>query len=256
MIKFFRKIRENLLSEGKSANYLKYAIGEIILVVVGILIALQINNWNEERKLKKVEINLLYELVDVLESGTLEGGIFGGELEFQKIQLDANKNSLASCEHILKYLEGNLPYDDSLKFHFANTHTRYIGLIRDQAYQNAKNYGFGFIKNDILRAELIRTYETNTHWLLELNNRNNLYENNTVIPLLTECFESVVMEDGADEQFMIPLDYEALKTNLKYLNVLKTTMVKRKAYINFQERRYQRLLRIHDLLKKEIASKT
>ena len=68
MIKFFRKIRQNLLSEGKTGKYLKYAIGEIILVVIGILIALSINNWNENQKLQKskteyykqllVEINL------------------------------------------------------------------------------------------------------------------------------------------------------------------------------------------------------
>ena len=50
MIKFFRKIRQNLLSEGKTGKYLKYAIGEIVLVVIGILIALSINNWNEKRK--------------------------------------------------------------------------------------------------------------------------------------------------------------------------------------------------------------
>ena len=47
MIKFFRTIRKNLISEGKTVNYLKYAIGEIVLVIIGILIALQINNWNE-----------------------------------------------------------------------------------------------------------------------------------------------------------------------------------------------------------------
>jgi len=49
MIKFFRNIRLNLISEGKTVNYLKYAIGEIVLVVIGILIALGINNWNEKR---------------------------------------------------------------------------------------------------------------------------------------------------------------------------------------------------------------
>jgi len=50
MIKFFRKIRQNLFSEGNTGKYFKYAIGEIILVVIGILIALSINNWNENRK--------------------------------------------------------------------------------------------------------------------------------------------------------------------------------------------------------------
>ena len=48
MIKFFRNIRKNVLKEGKTTKYAKYAIGEIILVVIGILIALSINNWNEK----------------------------------------------------------------------------------------------------------------------------------------------------------------------------------------------------------------
>ncbi|SNR63179.1 hypothetical protein SAMN04488009_2850 [Maribacter sedimenticola] len=62
MIKFFRKIRQNLLSEGKTEKYLKYAIGEIVLVVIGILIALQINNWNEKRKINNAEIEILQNL--------------------------------------------------------------------------------------------------------------------------------------------------------------------------------------------------
>ena len=67
MIKFFRKIRQNLLSEGKTVKYLKYALGEIILVVIGILIALQFNNWNENRKNDKIEENYLISLKDEFE---------------------------------------------------------------------------------------------------------------------------------------------------------------------------------------------
>jgi len=59
MIKFFRKIRQKLLSEGKTRKYFKYAVGEIVLVVIGILIALQINNWNENRKISNSEKNYL-----------------------------------------------------------------------------------------------------------------------------------------------------------------------------------------------------
>ena len=62
MIKFFRKIRQNLLSQGKTRKYLKYAIGEIILVVIGILIALQVNNWNIKNQNQKKEILYLTRL--------------------------------------------------------------------------------------------------------------------------------------------------------------------------------------------------
>jgi hypothetical protein len=62
MIKFFRKIRQNLLMENKTGRYFKYAIGEIILVVIGILIALSINNWNEESKDRDKLLNI-YSLI-------------------------------------------------------------------------------------------------------------------------------------------------------------------------------------------------
>lgn len=62
MIKFFRKIRKSLISEGKTSKYFKYAIGEIVLVVIGILIALQINTWSNNRELKKEELQVMKSL--------------------------------------------------------------------------------------------------------------------------------------------------------------------------------------------------
>ena len=59
MIKFFRKIRFTLLEQNKTTRYFKYAIGEIILVVIGILVALQINNWNEFNKMQLQEQEIL-----------------------------------------------------------------------------------------------------------------------------------------------------------------------------------------------------
>jgi len=68
MIPFFRKIRKKMADDNRPLKYMRYAIGEIVLVVVGILIALQINNWNEEKKLSKLEMELLSDLASDLES--------------------------------------------------------------------------------------------------------------------------------------------------------------------------------------------
>lgn len=62
MLKLFRKIRQNLLEESKFRKYLVYALGEIILVVIGILIALQINTWNEGNKIRVAESEILVNL--------------------------------------------------------------------------------------------------------------------------------------------------------------------------------------------------
>ena len=74
MIKFFRKIRQNLLMENKTSKYFKYAIGEIVLVVIGILIALQINNWNEQRKLSEKATKYVNKIKNDLKVDTLNIG--------------------------------------------------------------------------------------------------------------------------------------------------------------------------------------
>ena len=71
MIKFFRKIRQNLLMENKTSKYFKYAIGEIILVVIGILIALQINNWNDLAIQKKQKRTYIESLIGNLEQDSI-----------------------------------------------------------------------------------------------------------------------------------------------------------------------------------------
>jgi len=95
MIKFFRKFRQNLLSEGKTGKYFKYAIGEIILVVIGILIALQINNWNEQRKENINEQAILKRLEKEF--------ISNREQLLDKIQL--RNNLIESCRQLLEYFD-------------------------------------------------------------------------------------------------------------------------------------------------------
>ena len=97
MVKFFRKIRQNLLSEDKTGKYLKYAIGEIILVVVGILIALSINNWNENRKDERRTINYLTNLIENLNN----------DISSFEVNISFNKTRLKGIFYILEYADLN-----------------------------------------------------------------------------------------------------------------------------------------------------
>jgi hypothetical protein len=92
MIKFFRKIRQKLLTDNAFSKYLIYAIGEIILVVIGILIALQINNWNDNRKINSQKQALLQNMKKDLEVDTLN---FSRTISFLKENTDLKESLLS-----------------------------------------------------------------------------------------------------------------------------------------------------------------
>ena len=98
MIKFFRRIRQQLLTKNKFSKYLLYVIGEIVLVMVGILLALQVNNWNEQRKSNLQEKALLEELQKNLQSNLdiLDGYI--AIHEERQLQLSAIINHFDSFD--------------------------------------------------------------------------------------------------------------------------------------------------------------
>ncbi|MCW8980862.1 MAG: DUF6090 family protein [Altibacter sp.] len=105
MIKFFRHIRKRLISESKFSKYLLYAIGEIILVVIGILIALQINNWNEARKERNREINYLQNVRADL-TKEVENNKSFASYRFSKAQACStllNGNTPASIQDVEEY---------------------------------------------------------------------------------------------------------------------------------------------------------
>jgi hypothetical protein len=103
MLKFFRKIRQKLLSESKFSKYLIYAVGEILLVVIGILIALQINNWNENKKERILENNLINKI-----SINIDDDIN----EYQKILL-AEDNRRAKIDSFLIIVRNPLEFKTS-----------------------------------------------------------------------------------------------------------------------------------------------
>ncbi|MDT0554944.1 DUF6090 family protein [Patiriisocius hiemis] len=148
MIKFFRKIRQKLLSESKFSKYLIYALGEIVLVVIGILIALQINNWNETRKIGKVEKEILNVLLEDLNSAK----------EFSKEYIRSEQNYLDIIETILHNdsLKTVLTNSDRTKEYFNKAFWDFeIKFPVINTYSDLKNAGkITIVQNDSIRDRL------------------------------------------------------------------------------------------------------
>ena len=106
MIKFFRKIRQRLLSENKFSKYLLYAIGEVVLVVIGILIALNLNTNSENKKLVVQEIKILKEIKNELFVA----------LNDVKEDIEGYKRNLTSAKIIYNSILHKESYNDSCTF--------------------------------------------------------------------------------------------------------------------------------------------
>jgi len=108
MIKFFRKIRQNLLTEGKTGKYFKYAIGEILLVVIGILIAVQVNDLNNDQKDKKMEQRYISDLMQDLKADSIAIAQF----------IKNSDEQVRTKNNIVSYYNGQSYPKDSLVYYF------------------------------------------------------------------------------------------------------------------------------------------
>lgn len=163
MINFFRKIRQKLLSEGRLNKYVLYAIGEILLVVIGILIALQINNYNEDRKEQKLADTYLENLKL--------------DLEADINALDKALNDLTRFEkegyYSLHVLEGKIKDIDTTKFLKSlvwNNHY-HLHQAATSTYEDLISSGnIKLVSDNELKVKLSTYYQKND-WMAQFGQR-------------------------------------------------------------------------------------
>lgn len=226
MIIFFRRIRQRLLSENKFSKYLIYAVGEIVLVVIGILLALQINNWNEGRKTKIQEREVLLHMKRNLEADILQ----------EKYPNMVLENAMKSTDLVLEYLEKQKSYNDSLDYYFAWIPAYTIHMANTTAYENLKTIGFDIISNDTLRENYQRLYSFN--YELTKFHRNELAYRNMLEfkSFYKKHFRNFIWHNTAT-----PIDYPSLLESNEFHEMLISTRTS-----NIEQSRFR------DLTKKEI----
>lgn len=152
MISFFRKIRQKLLQQNRVSRYLAYALGEIALVMIGILLALQVNNWNESRKQRMVELKYFSNLKNDLNS----------DLERLNFMIDFSKGKITAASNVKKRADGDTVgslYDFSSDMLLL----LFVEEFRPNAntYEEMKSSGnFSLIQNDEIKVEFMNLRKT------------------------------------------------------------------------------------------------
>ena len=203
MIKFFRQIRLNLMETGKTGKYLKYAIGEIVLVVVGILIALQINNWNELRKERKLEVVVLNDIKDnIIRNNDL--------IEEASKTIDEIN---VSADFVISYLTSDSISDSVFYDHIdqANRSGTFLFQLNSDGYESLKSIGFTIIENEMLKDEILSLYEvTYGEVLTRLNFANSLYLGDS------NWWKDYFYKIAPDKN--VPYDLQGLRKNKRFLS--------------------------------------
>jgi len=248
MIKFFRNIRKTLLAEGKTTHYLKYAIGEIVLVVIGILIALQINNWNEMWKLKAEEIEILQNFQKIIKN----------DIIVINRAMAINKKVKKSMNLLIDYMAQDLPYQDSLKYHFGNTNNQWLMEINPSVFETLKSKDLNLISNDSLRQKIIGLYSwANGSFITDQNRYRDILEdaakniyNKQFNEFWKDNYEIWKVNNSFGKDFttasliseMVPLDFEKLKKDTEYSYFLKSLRNRYNWYIEINAEGMRMLL--------------
>lgn len=213
MLFLLRNIRRKLLTGNKVTTYLLYAIGEIFLVVMGILIAVSIDEWNENRQTRKLEIKYLKELRANLEFDL-------NDIDFN---IGFNQDRFNSTKTILTHLRNRWPYHDSLDFHFSNIPFSTITVPNTNAYESLKSKGFEIISSDSLRAEITELYTFSYKYIMDFETvDDHAHQWSVVWPEVMRTVEIDSLTVSAT-----PLNFENLQDDASFKNMLTTNLTLR-----------------------------
>ena len=187
-------------------KYFSYAVGEIVLVVLGILIALQINSCNEDRKSIRLEKQYLTNLKNEI----------GESLTRLDQSLKFNELTLEHAEKILKNIDENSAYSSSLDTSFYIYQYFALPDLNFTTYETIKNIGLNSIGPDSLRLSISKLYEEEFSFLENTISEN---ERQYYQEIITK-FHVQHFKETSTAGISVPNDYEALKHNQIYSNIL------------------------------------
>ncbi len=152
MLSAFRKVRKSIINISGFKKYALYAVGEIILVVIGILIALSINNWNENRKERQYELEILSEIYE---------GLRADSARLVTWWIPRVENKWSGIERMSQYIyEGRLPADSTIRDAYRDMGQTFLISLNMGPFESLKSNGLELISDKELRFLLVDVFES------------------------------------------------------------------------------------------------
>ena len=237
MRRIFRNIERGKEEGEKSGNFWTFVIGEFFLVFLGILIALQVDNWNQNRKERKMERVLLSEMLTDL-NGDLE------DIEANTSAMERYKNA---NQVVLEFLDSNLPWHDSLGYYFAQLFGGSLFDINTSAYESLNSIGIELIHNDKLRQQITALYSVRYSHVIANQDVMFTMILGHLLPALTENLQTISMRQNA-----VPVNLDELRQNNSFKEELKTAMFTYQLSIGIYNEAHEQVIRLIAEIEKEL----
>jgi hypothetical protein len=220
VIKFFRRIRQRLLTENKFSKYLIYAIGEIFLVVIGILIALSINNWNNNNVRVNEEASLLHDMIIDLKQN----------INVSNTVLDIHDATLERNIDLRRVLLNKNSNQDNISQLIGSLTSSATPTFSTSTYKTISRTGLNIIRSDTLKKSILNYYEV---ILPYVNYKSNVDPKNQYQELLKPYFNKYYkIELNSNDSIIRTINStQEMFYDNEFLNELHTTILKRKRLI-------------------------
>lgn len=212
MMRFFRGIKSNFVQNGKAGKYLAYALGEIVLVVIGIILAVQINNWIENKKRQDLQIEILQEI-----RKNLEGDLFeiNEELENYVLMQQYDSSLLAAHQQDLPFTDTSAQYAYTLEISSHMNPTL-------SGYELLQSKGIDLITNDSLRIALTDLYERWYTYYMKYESERITVVQTIVKPYMTKNFYQVTDTTFFEGRKRVPVNPSALRKDPEWVSLIQT----------------------------------
>lgn len=237
----FKTIRYNLRPEDRLTKLLVGGVGEIFMVMVGILLALQVNNWNDDRKDALKELKLLREMRSNLD----------GDLKDCRYNITRNEQLLRGNTAVLNQLTDRTPFHDSLRVHYGSIFGNTTLTANTSAYDNLKSVGFNLIRNDSLRQMITNLYSERYTYLhnVEFEADGKLQWDHVLPEIFSNVLLDTVFVSGR------PLDPESLMDDVSFKGALRLNIFIRGWMIGQYRGIERRILALEGMIDKELAAR-